>query len=258
MFVNTYRDNPVWLSPTIDTLSAILSLIGMIVGALIVILQLRVTHRQSLELQRKEHRKQLHLDIYSVMSDVVYEAQSGMSKASGDISWTVNSINIYWNNKNLGIDSSPIRERLSELLEYHQVAVDGYISVISILERYEIAAPAFKLFSEATKCEIEELHELWRKFSDSIWKFLPYDIFESRHDTPSASRTTKPARPTEDQLEKIRASKNYQDKAIDFIGYYMDVSRGLQNILLGDIFEHRIKPRYPANLTAKVLDFGDI
>ena len=255
--VGIYQSNPPWLGHAIDSISTILTLLGIVVSAWAVVWQLRTSHRQSLRLQQTEHQNQLFLQIYSEMAEVVRRAQSSMSRAGGKVAWTATSVELYWTARDSGTPPVPIGERIQELSELNQSAIDGFGEVIFVIEKYEIAVPALKSFVTQTKDEHEALRTRWRNFVDTVWRFLPYDVTHPRA-TTVITHTVDPNRPDPNELNLVRqAARDYQSKAMDYVGYYMDLSRALQHILLGDIFEHRLDPRRPDDPTVKVLKFGD-
>lgn len=239
-------------------LQHVVTFVGFIIAAFMVIWQIAKQHRNSLLLQKNNMKDQLRLEVYKEFSNEIENAIKSVSRSMAQIV----SLPISFRSQQefysiLQIEPHPMKERSESIIELYNTANESTISLITLMERYEIAIPQFRKFINAFIELNHKFREAFNAFHPEIVKYLPIDVPEDKKE--ELGREAIPSRqPNEIQLTDLEnLSNQYQDACIEFQAYFIDLRVALQNHLLGSLFDHKLPARKPNDPKRVVLKLED-
>lgn len=237
---------PWWFDAAVQVATTVLAA-G--VSVYVVMLQLRRQHLAALEQQRNQSRQQLYLEIFKDITSQLSKA----GESSGTLNITTMTLVINLKMRRESLDKHGLQlpgyahaYTPERLFKEHDDASRDLISVLSILEDYEIA---FSGFDPIRRRIAEKLAELSPKWGDFDQKVLPFLVIN----TPQGIHTPDP--PTSEVIAEIeKAGEELQQVLYDMMGFIMDVRVAAQNHLLPDIFPgSKAKERQPQDPRFEVL-----
>lgn len=242
-----------WIqSNSVDLFGHLLTLAGIIIGAIVVVWQIGRQHRSSLELQNRNSQESLKLEIYKTLTlrlrDVTRTNVTAMMYAVNIPS----RVEIFQNSIKKNMPLPFPGERAVEFSHLHSAANDALIALIQEFEAWSIVFPEFELFQTALNSANHDArnasHELFNRFI----LILPTD---PPHDAPPEVPRPIPASPiSADQLSELGRLVEEYRRAMDEIGcYVIDLQIEAQNKLLSGLFEHRVPRRKPLDPRLNVL-----
>jgi hypothetical protein len=240
-----------WLEP-------ILTLVGIISGSLIVIWQIARQHRYSLLLQKNNMKDQLRLEVYKEFAERMEKAVKDVSLSMARVDSLPNSLKFQQEIYSiLQIQLKTTSERSTTLYELYNTANVSIISLIALMEKYEIAMPNFKQFITAFIDHNHVFREAFNTYYQEIRKFLPIDVPEDEVEKVG-QKVLVPRQLDEGRLAKLESlAERYQKACVDFQAYFIDLRIALQNHLLGSLFDHRLPARKPNKPGKTVLKMDD-
>lgn len=229
-----------------------LTLIGIIVGVVIVAWQQGRQHRSSLKLQRDNAREELKLKIYEILNERVKQLGHCIMSASTYAFMIPFSIKSYQLQLTYGIASPQPKERALELNRLHNETVASLIRVLEEFEAWSIAFPGFKLFQTALSSANHDAWEAFNQLFPSLVKTLPVDPSDDA--PPNTPRPIAGPILDKKQLQELEVLIDKYKKAMDvMVSYVIDLRVEAQNNLLSGLFEHRVSGREPLDTTMKVI-----
>lgn len=131
-------------------------------------------------------------------------------------------------------------QRFPELSEKHSAAAIAAIGVISTVEQWRIVDPRMGVFQTAMNVAIHEMRERFTK------DFVPIAIRTMPLSHPATGQVLPWQLPSQPMILELEIQGNRVIDAIGMIGSYVDdFQREMQNLLVGDLFPHRVSPRKP-------------
>lgn len=229
-----------------------LTLIGIIVGVVIVAWQQGRQHRSSLKLQRDNAREELKLKIYEILNERVKQLGHCIMSASTYAFMIPLSIKSYQRQLTYGIAVPQPKERALELNSLHNEAVASLIRVLEEFEAWSIAFPGFKLFQAALNSANHDAREAFNQLFPSLLRSLPVDPPDDA--PPNMPRPLAGPIIDEKQLQDLEVLIGKYKKTMDvMVSYVIDLRVEAQNNLLSGLFEHRVSGREPLDPTMKVI-----
>ncbi|WP_434049113.1 hypothetical protein [Marinobacter salarius] len=242
-----------WIqSNSVDLFGHFLTLIGIIVGAIIVVWQIGRQHRSSLELQKRNSQEALKLEIYKTLTlrlrDVTRTNVTAMMYAVNIPS----RIEIFQNSIKKNMPLPFPRERAVEFSNLHSAANDALTALIQEFEAWSIVFPEFELFQTALNSANHDARNTSNGLFNRFILILPTD---PPHDAPPEVPRPIPASPvSSDQLSELERLVEEYRRAMEEIGCYaIDLQIEAQNKLLSGLFEHRVPRRKPLDPGLEVL-----
>ena len=242
-----------WIqSNSVDLFGHLLTLIGIIVGAIVVVWQIGRQHRSSLELQKRNSQEALKLEIYKTLTlrlrDVTRTNVTAMMYAVNIPS----RIEIFQNSIKKNIPLLFPRERAIEFSNLHSAANDALIALIQEFEAWSIVFPEFELFQTALNSANHDARNTSNELFNRFILTLPTD---PPQDAPPEVPRPIPGSPvSSDQLSELESLVEEYRRAMDEIGcYVIDLQIEAQNKLLSGLFEYRVPRRKPLDPKLKVL-----
>ncbi|MBU0485987.1 MAG: hypothetical protein KKB30_15900 [Proteobacteria bacterium] len=236
----------------VDLIGHLLTLIGIIVGALIVVFQLSRQHRSSLALQKDNAKEVLKLDIYKTLDERIRQLSDAITSASMYVFMIPAQIETYQEQISNKFPSQPLTKRALEFLRLHEKAGEATVRIIEEFEAWLISLPELELFQTAINSANYDAREAIQPLFSALVRVLPIDPPE---DAPQnvPRPITKPLLDRK-QLQELRTLVDNYKNAMDDIGCYIfDLRVEAQNNLLSGLFEHRVPPRKPLDKKFKVL-----
>lgn len=220
----------------------LVTLLGILVGAGMIIYQLGRQHKNELALQRENAREQLRLQIFQEFSPVIKVATEKIIDAETYVSSIHSNLRM---SQQLLEDALPIKERATEFSKRHQEATYSLIKLIGLIGKYEVVSPQLDIFKLAIGVAKHDMTIA----SGRLIRILPMDII-----TPDGvSQVVNVIRSTEQLNELDKLLGDYKRAEMDIIGYLNDLNIEMQNIFLSKLFDNKVPRRQPLDPRIKVV-----
>lgn len=231
-------------------LGDIVVLLGIFVGAVMIIYQMGRQHKNELALQQENAREQLRLQIFQKISPMIEVATEKVIDAGTYASSIHSSISTYLQLLDDGFNSQPIKERASEFNRRYQEATNSLIKLIGLVEKYKVVSPQLDIFMLAIGVARHDMTIAGVRLCAFLIHILPMDII-----TPDGiSQVINVRRPTKEQLHKLdELLGDYKKAEADIIGYLYDFNVEIQNIFLSKLFNNKVPRRKPLDPRIKVI-----
>ncbi len=226
-----------------------MTLVGLIVGALMVVWQLGRQNKSSLALQREGKREELKLQIYQALiqkingvTDKIGEAWMYVFVIPGNIEMRMTAV---------GYQPSPLEQRVPKFIGLNGDALRGVVEVMFEFEAWSIAFPEAQVFQIALNSASFDAREAFSPLVTALTPILPMD-----HPPAGSAQTTTPIHPlpSKTQLEQLKVLINrYWDAMSELSAYLSDLKVEAQNNLLSGLFEHHVPLRQPIDPRHKVI-----
>lgn len=213
-----------------DTIDSIIDSIAIIVGFLGVIIALVVNHKTAMRLQKDNDARQLRLEIYSELSEETKKASSAFHNVAGydsAISGYLSIARARQKDPNAPlIIGSRLRAELFS--KYHFDFTASLISLMSVVEKYEIVEPKFAVFRLAISLQIDHISEAFNSLSVELWLRLPRENPDGSIHYP----------PLDDGTVTLLLAKldKHQEHVWDMGGTIFDFGVESQKALIGGLF----------------------
>jgi hypothetical protein len=222
-------------------------LFSTVVGVLIIIWQLNRQHKDNLRLQLNNHKEELKLAVHKQISEDVRDA---MEKWRA-IQVLINSLILQYHNcllcqQSRGSTSAKLHTTVTDLQRAHRDAIHSITNLMCRLEECEIVDTNIKIFRLAFYSVVQITEEAYGRFLHAIFAYLPCDVPKERQEQLGVDINDSKS-PTREDLQAIEESHGYYSAAlVECYCFISDLSRELQNVLLGDLFGNRVPPRETA------------
>ncbi len=238
---------PWWLGYLINVAS-------IIIGALIVIWQMGRQHRNSLALQKRTMRDQMHLEIYKEIAEKIQVSIHALSNTMSNIVHLPLKFSVQrMIQTTLQLEQKPIEDRAQSIIDLHFNASKSIISLMATMETYEIAIPNFTMFRHYFSEQLQLFDKMFLDFHEEVIQFLPIDVSEDQAQKLGTKVIVRKS-PDDEQINKLKTLANkYQEVCINLQAYITDLGTDAQNNLLGSLFDHKLPPRKPGDPSKIVL-----
>ncbi len=245
--MNPISNPSAWLDPCISIIGVLIQLIAIIIGIVIIFVQIKRNHQNSIELQKNNFQEELRLKIFNKIVEKIEAATIGVISSSTKVQGIPNTIDFFWkrqNEYNLK-NIEPFKERAETLSKLHYEAKDLVFNLTSIIESHEIAFPSFRIFMDMIHYQIRVCDGAFDKFFREVLLYLPVDVPEKKQNKLGIE-VINPYQPTPEKLTNLkRLANKYLNECIALQSYIIDLSIESQNSLLYNIFEYRVPIRKP-------------
>lgn len=229
-------------------LGDLVTLLGIIAGALIIIYQLGRQHKNELALQQENAREQLRLQIFQEFSPAIEVATEKVIDAQTYVSSIYSNIRMYLQQPDDSFNSRPIKERATEFNKRHQEATYSLNKLIQLCGKYEVVSPHLNIFKLAINVASYDM----MKAAIPLHAFL-IAILSMIITPDGVSQVVNVIRP-EEQLHKLdELIGSYKKAEMDIIGYLHDLNVEIQNIFLSKLFNNKVPRRQPLDPHIKVI-----
>ena len=229
----------------LDYVGHVITLTGIVVGALIIVWQMNRQHKGALELQRKNAKEALKVELHKSLVDYVDSAVDAQSDAAMYVYMLPSSLLAFQTQVEMGMDTSPIKERSSIFSDKHFAGRNAITKLIGALESYEIVNPGLRIFRTALASAEHDVNDSQRELFFELLKVLPIDVPHERQNKIGAEVIWRSPPDREKTVELQRLIQTYFDCSLNVTTYLYDLKIEIQNTLLSGLFETRIEPRKP-------------
>lgn len=218
---------------------------AIVIGALLIVWRIGREYRNGLELQRERGREQLRLQIFKQFE----KRMQAVSEAEAHAASTASTVSLHFialrSQTRMGIAPEPRKKGALDFLNRKSAVARSIISLIQVIETYEIVNPELKIFQTAFGSALHDMNEAFQLFYMELLKYLPVDVPEHRVEELGTNTIALPL-PNDSELEQLTSLANsYADALLEIGCYIHDLRIETQNIFLGKLFEHRVQPRQP-------------
>lgn len=216
----------------------VLQVVSTFLAAWLVIWQVGKQHRNDIRLQRgnlkEEIKRKLHEEIEMELDKL-----------------TTASVNVtVWNRLNMsfvvqqaqiaqGVSPMPISLKIEEVIKANADLGSCIARTICTIEKYEIVEPNIKIFQTALNARAFDLNKAWVELSSFLFQVLPQN-------SPDGKTILYKPIANDQVINKIKSLAEPYDKAAFDIGSVVyDFRVEIQNLLLGNLFDHTVQKRKP-------------
>jgi len=228
----------------------LITLLGILVGVIIVIYRLGRQHWNEIKLQRENYREQLRLKIYQQFSKPLNVAIHKNIDSSLYAFHIPMNVQIYRMQIKDGFSHSPLRDRALELSKLHYETLKAITALTFMIERYQIVDPRINIFRTAIGVAHHDMLETFNPLFSFLLRILPNEIPQ-----PDGSHVlVNVINPSDQQVNELKMLVDAYKAASDDIGGYLyDLNVELQNTLLSNLFPQKIPCRKPLDPRIKVI-----
>ena len=235
---------------TLTLIGHVLTLAGIVTGAIIVAWQIARQHRNGLQLQEEHLKNEIRVKLYERLADAVEEASSALSASLSAARRAMMPFELP-----RPAASRPDRDAAPALSIARDQVSKAVTRLALVMERYEIVFPGFSDVSRAIAEEFKLYLDAHWEFWSRISPFLPL-----KAENPDEQATVDRVFPRPATMQDIEALKelrrHFEDACWNLEAYTGDVRIESQNVLLGKLFARTLPARKPLDPNAKVLAPG--
>jgi len=219
--------------------SNLLPIITLLFGIFTISFQVYLQHRSNLKLQKENARDKLKLTIYEKIEQKI--ATFYKSEISSYLNIMQISLETALGQINNNAVPSIIDSRVNVFMLHNETTSNAAIQVCFLIEIWEIISPEFKVFRLAINSALHDLREAFSELYPHLLYYLPIEL-----PIKEQPKTVWPHLPNNQQYEIIKNKiLVYLNKYNQLVGYMHDIQTVSQNILLGNLFKHRLAFRKP-------------
>lgn len=222
------------------------TIVGIVIGTGMIVYQLDRQHTDSIKLQSRNHKEELKVTIHEQICEDVrtaMEKQKALHLLIGDVMRQY--INCACSKEFKKKTSLRLYTTVSDVHTADRDAISSITRLMSRLEECEIIDKHMKIFRFAFASVVQYTSEAYEHFLEPIFPYLPCDIPEERQRQLGVNLAQTES-PTLKDLPAIEEGyHHYLVALVECLSFISDLSRELQNVLLGDLFENTVAPRKP-------------
>lgn len=224
-----------WLAP-----QPIFAVVAIIVGFIALGWQLDKQHANTLDANRRQERDRLRLHIYQTLAERIEATNVPLAEVTNLPATFLSELRLR-SETTAAVGRSPIRRSEYSFRLFQQALKKGHdavISLMAILELYEIAMPEFIVFRQRFAEYLASLRSDFDKFTKEASWFLESGELGPIKWPPIAADF--------ELLEQL--GRRVMGTSVDLTGCIWDLRVETQNYLLGGLFpDRRVPPRTPGD-----------
>jgi hypothetical protein len=223
----------------------VIQLAGIVTGLLIIVVQVGRQHRSSLLLQKENLRDAQRIKLFDELSEKIGDAEAAVVQLGIQGLLLPSALKTYLFQAQIpAFTPVPIKYRSLDLQGQQEALDAALLGVISAIERREVIAPALVIFRYALSDQSERSRKAFQHFADTARPLLPVDPPEDLRAAGVQPRTLKPLE-EEDIPPMEEAGGSLHAECSQLTNYLNDLSREIQNRLLGSLFDSQVHARKP-------------
>jgi hypothetical protein len=242
-----------WASLDVQIKAAIIGAIATVVtagiAAWIVVLQIGREFRQAIHANRNSERLKLKLDMYREVLAISKGAQEGATDLSTDIRVFEATVVAACNVVKQGLKATPPRARAPSSLDKKAQLNDATVELMYFVERWVIIDPRIDVFRKVFFIDGRAVDDAWHKYFAVAMPLMPVELLVGG----VQQVTWHP--PVDIVVERLRNSgEPLLDCLMDLGSHVADFQVEMQNLLLGELFLHRVPARQPIDPKCTVIE----
>lgn len=222
----------------INSNTNLVTIVGITVSAAVLLFQSFLQNRSNIKLQERNIKEDIKRKFHAEIEEALSKASSASSKM------TTTLLDIYWiqypSIKRSLENGFPLgfRTKMEDVMKSHSNNTSAAIEVILVIEKYEILHPEINIFKTAINVAVDGMWEHYQNLQNELMTFLPsVAIEEKKISIPFPS------------VEKMNNFKKTLDLFLEanthLSNWLGDFRIEIQNLLLGELFKHRVPYRNP-------------
>jgi PIN domain nuclease of toxin-antitoxin system len=243
-----------WSTASEEVKAAIISTFGTVLLAVIAVWQIGRQAKHSIQQNRLNEAQKLKLQIYQV----ALQSFNNYSTAELEYSSFLRNIQMdldhYKIQQSLRLKPKPPRARVRKLNELNLALTVRTMELIRLVEQWHIIDSRLYLFQEALNAANHDIGKAQQSFFQAAMRVLPAPQLDATDDNdifpwspPGAEQEKTFLQLLHDLMDKIDTAANY----------VTDFQAELQSLLLGELFEHRVRIRRPLDPSKFVVRLDD-
>ena len=230
------------LTPQIQAalIGAVATVVIATLGVLVVVWQIGKQARLTIKATQHTEALKLKLKVYEAINDACRDASSAASEEFSYIQSFQMDVRLHRT-----VTPWPVPEaRTPILLEKPKVLSKNAIELIRLVETWETIDLRIQVFKMAFSSALQTINAAFSSYFETASRVIPQEI--PGHEQQG---TLYPWLPPDDQtFERLETRWNsLSDALMDFQSYILDFRVEMQNLLLGELFDHKIQPRQPGD-----------
>lgn len=223
----------------IPIFTLIVNVWAILVGAYLIVVQLRNQHDSAMKVVREGNKNELKTKIYEQLVLQISKSIELLTTLKIDIYSLPRQIHTFREaHKTYGDKAKWIGPDVNTLRLNFFESTTSVSDLMILVERYEVLMPGIKIFNLAFSVANDEAQNLFNRLYPITFEFLPFDLKEG-HSLPKTF-------PPDDQILAFQDITNeLEEKLAIQITYITDLANEAQNLLLGPIFNSYVERRKP-------------
>ncbi len=229
-------------------IGAVATILAAGLGALAIVLQIRRQGRLNRESIEENERRRLKSEMYEEVVDVCSAFSEVQGTFTGALMLVSQELNLAAMMHDDGRPSPLPRTRIMALNEHCSAYQTAIIRMLALIGQRKFVDPRLDIFATAFSCESEAVRDVFtRELFPFATRLLPVDRPDGAGIFPYQPPTMFQAQQVQALVERVR------DHLHNSVGYALDFSVEMQNLLVGDLFDHAVPRREPIDPAIKVI-----
>jgi hypothetical protein len=241
------------LSPDIQAavIGALATVGTATLGAMAVVWQIGRQARHAIQQNQHNEGLKLKLRVYEEIVAICRDASDAEIELSSYVRAFATDIALFRQMTRGGLAWPVPKARIAVLNEKKYALSRKTTAIISFTERWQIIDPRMEIVRIATNAATHDIDMAFPPYLDTASRIMPQEI-------PGHPKqgTLFPWHPPDDQtaqqLETV--GKDFLDALMNLGSYIYDFQVEMQNLLLGELFKHKVPPRKPIDPDAIVVE----
>ncbi len=221
----------------------LITIIGIVISASVLLLQSFLQNRSNLKLQKENIKDDIKRKFHAEIEEAVTKASD---LASDLASLLRNVYHIEYpsirNSLDNGLVTNGFRTTTDNFMKLYDDTTRAAIDVIFVIEKYEIIQPEIKIFQTAINVALDDMREHYLEILREIMTFLPSVIIDDK----GHSRMIAKQFPSVQQMNNFKKTYEVFEEALSHLSNWLyDFRIEIQNLLLGNLFNNKVPYRKP-------------
>lgn len=215
-------------------ITSLVNFVGILIGALFIVYQLKRQHKNSMELQAEDYRNKYRLEIYNELSQRIYDAKDITSRFLSQLLASKNEFIASLEMNEYQKDFYFVQNsQILKVLDSVNDSQNRIVGIMFLIEKYEIVIPEFRIFLTALNSISHDLINSLFKLRKVLYSYKQID---------------------QEYMDGLEESVDSVNKHISIqMGYLYDLQIELQNKLLSKLFNNEVLKRSPKDSSVKVI-----
>lgn len=228
-----------------EYLDSLIAGAAILIAAVLVSWQVKRQFKDNRELQKQVERNKIWLQIFQEITQKKIDLMNAKLAATGFKAGVLSELEFAATAPRAGVVSNLKNRHVQQFLDLTSDLNSQIADLVILLEQYEIIKPGLSIFRKAFHSVAYDLLFLGMDLFEQYLTALPVEIVVDSA-LAGEKELVEPPKPSEETLTAIRnLSRAYQKCADVLSGFDYDLGVEIQNLLLGDLFEHRVPERQP-------------
>jgi hypothetical protein len=214
-----------------------------ILGAVVVVWQIRKQFSYALAQSRHNEVLKLRLSLYQEIVPTAHAVQDALIELQGYIRKFETDVILFRQMAQDGRAWSVPEARVPLLIEKNSRVDQRAVDIIFFVERWQIAYPRLDLFKTAVNVALHEMRAAWQPYFSTVLHMMPAQVPPG---DPRQGLLLPWQPPDAEGVLRLEQLTNEFNTALSRLSDWLhDLQVELQNLFLGELFEHKAPCRQP-------------